>query len=141
MDHTSWSQLRHWLAVQCSDISCDHFPSRFLHVLLLRLIFRFTLQVPSQPQTLSASSPTHSHLTRCCSMWNLGVHWWMENGVECTVEMADNRKEMTVITKSREEHLENCMTVFNSIVSCVMEAKAQFCHSITPQFFLLDPTS
>ena len=129
-----------WLS-QCSDTSCDHFPSRFLHVLLLRLIFRFTLQVPSQPQTPSASSPHHSHLTRCCSMWNLGVHWWMENGVECTVEMADNRKEMTVITKSKEEHLENCMTVFNSIISCVMEAKEQFCHSITPQFFLLDPTT
>ena len=129
-----------WLT-RCSDSSCDHFPSRFLHVLLLRLIFKFTLQVPSQPQTPTASSPHHSHLTRCCSMWNLGVHWWMENGVECTVEMADSRKEMTVITKSREEHLENCMTVFNSIVSCVMEAKAQFCHSIRPQFFLLDPTS
>ena len=129
-----------WLA-QCSDSSYDNFPSRFLHVLLLRLIFRFTLQVPSQPQTSSASSPDHSHLTRCCSMWNLGVHWWMENGVECTVEMADSRKEMTVITKSKEEHLENCTTVFNSIVSCVMEAKAEFCHSITPQFFLLDPTT
>ena len=129
-----------WLS-QCSDTSCDHFPSRFLHVLLLRLIFRFTLQVPSQPQTTSASSPHHSHLMRCCSMWNLGVHWWMENGVECTVEMVDNRKEMTVITKSKEEHLENCMTVFNSIISCVMEAKAQFCHSIRPQFFLLDPTT
>ena len=131
-----------WLA-RCSDTSCDHFPSRFLHVLLLRLIFKFTLQlqVPSQSQTPSDSSPDHYHLTRCCSMWNLGVHWWMENGVECTVEMADSRKEMTVITKSKEEHLENCMTVFNSIVSCVMEAKAQFCHSITPQFFLLDPTT
>ena len=127
-----------WLA-RCSDTSCDHFPSRFLHVLLLKLIFKFTLQFPSQPQTPSASSSHHSHLMRCCSMWNLGVHWWMENGVECTVEMADNRKEMTVITKSKEEHLENCMTVFNSIVSCVMEAKAQFCHSIRPQFFLLDP--
>ena len=127
-----------WLA-RCSDTSCDHFPSRFLHILLLKLIFKFTLQVPSQPQSPSAFSPHHSHLMRCCSMWNLGVHWWMENGVECTVEMTDNRKEMTVITKSKEEHLENCMTVFNSIVSCVMEAKAQFCHSIRPQFFLLDP--
>ena len=62
-----------WLS-RCSDTSCDHFPSRFLHILLLKLIFRFTLQVPSQPQTPTASSPHHSHLTRCCSMWNLGVH-------------------------------------------------------------------
>ena len=39
-----------WLA-RCADASCDHFPSRFLHVLLLRLVFRFTLQVPTQTQT------------------------------------------------------------------------------------------
>ena len=37
-----------WLA-QCAETSCDHFPSRFLHVLLLRLVFRFTLQVPGSP--------------------------------------------------------------------------------------------
>ena len=74
-------------------------------------------------------------------MWNCGVHWWMLEGVECTVEMVDDNKGITVITKSKEEHLENCMTVFNSIVSCVMEAKAEFCYSIRPQFFLLDPTT
>ena len=65
-----------WLA-QCADTSCDHFPSRFLHVLLLRLVFRFTLQASMQLSTLSASSPDHSHLTRRCAMWNCGVHWWM----------------------------------------------------------------
>ena len=57
------------------------------------------------------------------------------------MEMVDDNNGMTVITKSKEEHLENCMTVFNSIISCVMETKAEFCHSIRPQFFLLDPTN
>ena len=129
-----------WLA-QCADASCDHFPSRFLHVLLLRLVFRFTLQVPTQPQTPSASSPDHSHLTRRCTMWNSGVHWDMQKGVECMVELVDDKKGIVVITKSREDSLENCVSVFNSIVSCVMEAKAGFCYSIRPQFFLLDPTT
>ena len=129
-----------WLA-RCSDTSCDHFPSRFLHVLLLRLVFRFTLQASMQLSTHSASSPDHSHLMRRCAIWNCGVHWWMLEGVECTVEMVDGNKGITVITKSKEEHLENCITVFNSIVSCVMEAKAEFCHSINPQFFLFDPTT
>ena len=129
-----------WLA-RCADASCDHFPSRFLHVLLLRLIFRFTLQVPTQPQTPSASSPDHSHLTRRCEMWNSGVHWRMEEGVECMVELVDDKKGIVVITKSEEGQVENCVSVFNSIVSCVMEAKAEFCYSIRPQFFLLDPTT
>ena len=129
-----------WLA-RCADASPDHFPSRFLHVLLLRLVFRFTLQVPTQPQTPSASSPDHSHLTRRCAMWNSGVHWLMEEGVECMVELVDDKKGIAVVTKSEEDQVENCISVFNRIVSCVMEAKAEFCYSIRPQFFLLDPTT
>ena len=129
-----------WLA-RCADASCDHFPSRFLHVLLLRLVFRFTLQVPTHHQTPNVSSPDHSHLTRHCKMWNCGVHWDMQKGVECMVELVDDKKGIVVITKSKEDLLENCVVVFNSIVSCVMEAKAEFCYSIRPQFFLLDPTT
>ena len=129
-----------WLA-QCAETSCDHFPSRFLHVLLLRLVFRFTLQVPTQPQTPSASSPDHSHLTRCCAMWTSGVHWRMEEGVECMVELVDDKKGIVVTTRSKDDRLENCVSVFNKIVSCVMEAKAEFCYSIRPQYFLLDPTT
>ena len=129
-----------WLA-RCANASFDYFPSRFLHVLLLRLVFRFTLQVPTQPQTPSASSPDHSHLTRRCEMWNSGVHWDMQKGVECMVELVDDKKGIVVITRSKEDLLENCVDVFNSIVSCVMEAKVEFCYSIRPQFFLLDPTT
>ena len=87
-----------WLA-RCADALCDHFPSRFLHVLLLRLVFRFTLQVPTQPQTPSASSPDHSHLTRRCEMWNSGVLWRMEEGVECMVELVDDKKGIVVTTR------------------------------------------
>ena len=129
-----------WLA-RCADASCDHFPSRFLHVLLLRLVFRFTLQIPTQPQTPSASSSDHSHLTRRCEMWNSGIHWDMEEGVECMVELVDDKKGIAIITRSEEDHVENCVSVFNRIVSCVMEAKAEFCYSIRLQFFLLDPTT
>ena len=126
-----------WLA-RCADASCDHFPSRFLHVLLLRLVFRFTL---TQPQTPSASSPDLRHLTRRCEMWNSGVHWDMEEGVECMVELVDDKKGIAVVTKSEEDQVENCISVFNRIVSCVMETKTEFCYSIRLQFFLLDPTT
>ena len=127
-----------WLA-RCSNISCDHFPTRFLHVLLIRLVFRFTLQASMQLSTLSVFSPDHRHLTRRCAMWNSGLLWNMEEGVECTVEMVNGNKGIVVITKSEEDILENCVSVFNSIVSCVMEAKAEFCYSIRPHFFLIDP--
>ena len=127
-----------WLA-RCTD-PCDYFPPRFLHVLLLRVVFRFTLSVPSQNQA-SGSSPDYSHFQRLCTMWKTGVHWLMEEGVECMVELVNGNKEVAVITKSDKDWSENCTTVFSRIISCVMEAKAEFCHSIKPQFFLLDCTN
>ena len=126
-----------WLA-RCTD-PCDYFPPRFLHVLLLRVVFRFTLSVPTQNQA-SGASPDHSHFQRRCTMWKTGVHWLMEEGVECMVEFVNGNKDFAVTTKSKSDWEDNCTTVFNRIISCVMEAKAEFCHSIKPQFFLLDCT-
>ena len=117
-----------WLA-RCTDLF-DYFPSRFLHVLLLRLVFRFTLSAPSQ-NIASSASPDHSHFQRRCTMWKTGVHWLMMEGVECMVELVDGSKGVVIITKSKEDMAENCVHVFNRIFSCVMEAKAELilsCH-------------
>ena len=127
-----------WLA-QCTDLF-DYFPARFLHVLLLRLVFRFTLSAPSQ-NIASSASPDHSHFQRRCTMWKTGVHWLMMEGVECMVELVDGSKGVVIITKSKEDMAENCVHVFNRIFNCVMEAKAEFCHAIRPDFFLLDSTT
>ena len=126
-----------WLA-RCTD-PCDYFPPRFLHVLLLRVIFRFTLSVPSQNHA-SGTSPDHSSFQRRCTMWKTGVHWLMKEGVECMVELVNGNKKLVVITKSEEDIAENCISVFNRIVSCVMEAKTEFCNSIKTLFFLIDCT-
>ena len=65
-----------WLA-RCTD-PCDYFPPRFLHVLLLRLVFKFTLCAQKEA---SGVSPDHSHFQHICTMWKTGVHWLMEEGV------------------------------------------------------------
>ena len=124
-----------WLA-RCTA-PLDYFPSRFLHVLLLRLVFKFTLPIPTQSQ----ASADHHSFQRRCTMWKAGVHWLMEEGVECMVELVKydgNSKGVVVITRSDREMAENCIKVFNSIINCVMQAKAEFCHSIKPEFFLVD---
>ena len=128
-----------WLA-RCANTACEYFPPRFLHVLLLRLVFRFTLAVPAQHHTDTSASPDHSHLKRRCTMWNCGVRWSMEEGVECMVELVNGNKGVVVITSSEESYKGSCINIFRRIISCVMEAKAEFCHPIRPQFFLLDHT-
>ena len=128
-----------WLA-HCAETSCDYFPPRFLHVLLLRLVFRFTLAAPAQHQTDTSASPDPSNLKRLCTMWNCGVRWSMVEGVECMVELVNGNKGVVVITSSEGSYKESCIDIFYRIISCVMKAKAEFCHSMRPQFFLLDPS-
>ena len=123
-----------WLA-RCTDCR-DYFPPRFLHVLLLRLVFRFTESVSAEVQS-PAVSPDHQ---RYCTMWKTGVQWSMEEGVKCRVELVNGNKEVVVLIKSIQDNTQNCATIFSQIVSCVMVAKAEFCHSIKPKFFLLDST-
>ena len=121
-----------WLA-RCTAPS-DCFPPRFIHVLLLRLVYRFTLSVPG-------ASPDLSPFQRRCTTWKTGVHWLMKEGVECMVELVNGNMGVAVIAKADTDSIENCVSVFHRVISCVMEAKAEFCHSIRPQFFLLDSTS
>ena len=61
--------------------------------------------------------------------------------MKCRVELVNGNKEVAVLIKSIQDNTENCATIFSQIVSCVMVAKAEFCHSIKPKFFLLDSTS
>ena len=56
------------------------------------------------------------------------------------VELVDASKGVVVITKSVKDRTEISISVFNDIICCVMEAKAEFCHSVRPKFYLLDST-
>ena len=125
-----------WLA-RCTD-PCDYLSPRFHHVLMLRLVFKFTL---SAHPPADQGSPDLSHFQHRCTVWKTGVHWLMEEGVECVVELVGANREVVVLTRSTKNGIENCATVFNDIVSCVMDAKAEFCHSVRLEFFLLDSTS
>ena len=125
-----------WLA-RCAKTTCDYFPPRFLHVLLLRLVFRYTLAAPAQHQT---DTTDHNLLKRRCTMWNCGVHWSMVQGVDCMVELVNGNKGVVVLTSSIHKAKQNCIDIFKRVVSCVMEAKEDFCHPFQPQFFLFDPS-
>ena len=128
-----------WLA-RCTD-PCDYLSPRFHHVLMLRLVFKFTLSAHPPADQFSSGSPDLSHFQRRCTMWKTGVHWLMEEGVECMVELVGANREVVVLAKSTNDLAESCATVFNNIVSCVMEAKVEFFHSVRLEFFLLDSTS
>ncbi len=73
-------------------------------------------------------------------MWPTGMYWSMEEGVKCVVELTNEGKSVVVLVKSDNETPENFTDIFTQIIGCVKDAKADFCHLIEPELFLLDST-
>ena len=61
--------------------------------------------------------------------------------MDCMVELVSGSQGVVVFTESCKDRSVNSTSIFTNVVSCVMEAKAEFCHSIKPQFFLLDSSA
>ena len=62
--------------------------------------------------------------------------------MECVVEMVRERevyKGVVVVARSKEDYDVECVSVFAAVVQKVLEAKTEFCHSITTETFLIDP--
>ena len=119
--------------IECSR-EYDYFPPRFLHVLLLRLAFNFTLPA------CSTRKKKNVHLcSRRCIMWKSGIHWWMNTDVECVVEVVKQSKGVMVMIKSKREFDADCACTFSELVGKVLEAKQEFCHSLITKDYLIHP--
>ena len=117
----------------------DYFPTRFLHVLLLRLAFAFALPIANCNITKFNEISAQN---RRCTMWKNGIRWLMEEGVECIVEVVNNNKGIVVITKSKEDSKE-WARILSEIINKTLQAKVEFCSTVSLYYFLLksDTTS
>ena len=118
--------------IEC-DREYDYFPPRFLHVLLLRLAFTFTLP---------AYNTKRNNLelySRRCIMWKSGIYWLMQADVECMVEVVKQNKALVVIVRSKKEFESDCACMFSNIVIKVLEARQDFCHSLVANAYLIHP--
>ncbi len=122
-----------WLA-RCAPDSHKCFPPRFLHVLLLRLVFKFTLLA-------SRSTASPNHLQRKCTMWTSGVHWLMNEGVECMVEVVNASKGVVVLVKGCNEAENTYIPVFTDVINTVSVAIDEFCPSVEHSTYFLDSTN
>ena len=65
----------------------------------------------------------------------------MREGVECEVELVHDSRGVVIRVISKTDEAEDCVTIIKYLIQCVMEAKADFCHTVKPEFFLLNSTS
>ena len=136
-----------WYA-KCADDRFDYFPTRFLHVLIVRLSLKFALK-QNLPINLTSSArrqfdpalaELHTFNPRC-HVWATGLHWLMKNGVKVFVDMSKDAesKEIVVVARSSNGYRAECANTLQKVVQTVIEAKVEFCHSILPLVYLLDP--
>ena len=140
-----------------SGLNFDYFPIRFLHVLIVRLSLKFALKqtlsttrcISPSDRISSAAISTYSDTTAAelhafnprCHVWTTGLHWLMENGVEVYVDMPKDAesKELIVVARSSDDYRAECASTLQKVIQTVIEAKVEFCHSIQPLVYLLDP--
>ena len=139
-----------WYA-KCDDDGFDFFPTRFLHVLIVHLSHNFALKqsLPTSHRLSLVTDDNSSLIAKVyaanprCQVWSTGLHWLMKNGVEIFVDMpkdADS-KDLIVLARSDIEDQVECSKTLQLVIQKVVKAKVEFCASIVPTVYLLDPSN
>ena len=115
----------------CSDPH-QFFSNRFLHVLLLRLAFRFPLT--SKDRSLS---PSLCSLERQCEVWQNGIFWTNNSGVSTIVELVDlNRWVIVLVSEKTREAAQTC----SSVIRMILDLQHQLCSAVTTCECLISPS-
>ena len=109
--------------------------SRFLQVLLLRLIFSFA--VASPPELDEETSPV-SH--RECSVWKNGIRWQDLNGIEVIVEVVGQQKGVLVMMRCLVGTELDCVKLRSAIIRKVLVTKKELCEKVMTTESLIHPS-
>ena len=107
--------------LQCGDF----FTNNFLHVLLLRLTFKYAV---------SASDSTSSiPFNRKCDIWKNGIHWCTRKGVEILIELTHNCKFLLLLVRPLAEGLDTameCVKLRASVIRTVFDVLEKTCPGV-----------
>ena len=105
-------------------LSCKHqkycfFTSRFLHVLLLRLIDTF----PLAGRDVTASA---NHQEKKCTVWTNGVLWDNEEGIRTVVELIDqNQRVVVVMSHMTDSRPLQCSKHRSAVIRLIRDLKEE----------------
>ena len=122
------------------EVKLQYFPPRFLHLLFLRLAYSYALQAAKE-NTITSDMESVALLqkyNRRCTMWRNGIHWLMQEGIECFIESVNNSKAILVITKSKEELKSTCSEMLFKILREFQQVKDEVCETVALQQYILD---
>ena len=125
-----WKPNRHlnnsfgWI-LECTHP--EHFlNSRFLHVLMLRLLFAFPLS--KSPEEAEKSTPA---IQRECSVWKNGLFWGSSSGMEFLVEVQSDNKAVIFLMRSQNCCLVQASMVTSQVIRKIHQCVRKFCPKIS----------
>ena len=108
----------------------EFFSSRFLHVLLLSVAYKFSL---------FPSSSSASGLQRICTVWKNGFFWRDFDNISTVIELLDNNRWVLVAMSCDDstpiEHAE----LRSSLIALVRHLQQQYCPYLYVREFLISP--
>ena len=95
---------------------------RFLHVLLLRLVYLFCLPHHHKAGEVDTKSPIQQ-LNRHCTVWKNGIYW--KHGNDVVVEVTNHNRCVTVFV-SKDKGVKS-QKISCSVIKLVLSLQKQFC--------------
>ena len=119
----------------CLQLCKMFFTTRFLHILLLRLTFKYAV----------AQGGTSSKFRRRCNIWKNGIQWQTTQGVEVLVELTHNLTFLLVLVRSltdtkdqKEKEMMECVKLRASVIRTVLDAVQQTSPGLKTTEYLID---
>ena len=112
----------------------EQLTTRFLHVLILRLIF--SCEPPDDPTERETVV-----LLRSCSVWKHGIAWWTDDGIETIVEVGLQCRWVAVMMlRCPDTHRVQCAELRSKVITIVLKAKQDFCQATKMNEFVIAPS-
>ena len=112
------------------------FSNRFLHVLLTRIAYEFSLQLSDVG--IIHKSPVQT-LDRSCHVWKNGI-CWKRDGVKTVVQVSEQNRSIVLLVQPLDEGLElEGLQVSSSVSQKILQIKDEFCQLCDTRECLISP--
>ena len=107
--------------------------SRFLHMLVLSVAYKFPLASRYSP------SSCVSGLQRMCTIWRNGISWRDDNDITTVVELLDNNRQVLVAMSCNTRRPVECGKLRSSLISLIRHLQQVHCPSVEVREYLISP--
>ena len=119
----------------CLGCMDDHqfLSSRFLHVLLLSVAYKFPLNIRT------SSSSSLRGLQRMCTIWRNGISWRSDDNITTALELLDNNRLLLLAMSYNEDSQVKFAKLCSSLIFLVRHLQQEHCSQVEVHEFLISP--